>query len=41
MSNNSNSLQFTGDNLAAYLNGVLLLKTDDYNLSNEKYKIYE
>ena len=32
---NSNSLQFTGDNLAAYLNGVLLLKTDDYNLSNE------
>jgi hypothetical protein len=33
--NNSNSLQFTGDNLAAYLNGVLLLKTEDYNLSNE------
>ena len=30
---NSNTLNFTSNNLAAYLNGVLLLSGDDYNLS--------
>jgi hypothetical protein len=31
--NNSNTLNFTSNNLAAYLNGVLLLSGDDYILS--------
>ena len=30
---NSNTLNFTSNNLSAYLNGVLLLSGDDYNLS--------
>tara|TARA_R100000951_G_scaffold44127_1_gene37243 strand:+ start:371 stop:3502 length:3132 start_codon:yes stop_codon:yes gene_type:complete len=32
--NNSNTLSFTSNNLAAYLNGVLLIGGDDYTLSN-------
>ena len=32
---NGNSLQFTGNNISAYLNGVLLQRSADYNLSNE------
>jgi len=32
---NGNSLQFTGNNISAYLNGVLLQRTADYSLSNE------
>ena len=30
-----NTLQFTGNNIVAYLNGVLLQRSADYNLSNE------
>ncbi len=32
--NNSNTLSFTSNNLAGYLNGVLLIGGDDYTLSN-------
>jgi len=32
---NGNSLQFTGNNISAYLNGVLLQRSADYSLSNE------